>query len=134
MRTVASASLIQSEMYACPSLNNPTFPNDTVLVERCPGRFCRKPFWICRREESSNLLLLSKRKHAIIPFGNLKVDSHEGKAGRLARNARADGPQDSGCHGTAARVRYRPAHRADQRRPSGCQPGYALSPAAQARA
>src|ERR1700733_3834870 len=58
----------------------------------------------------------------------------ERKAGRLARNACADGPQDIGPPWTAARLRYRPAHRADQRRPSGCESRHALSPAAQAGA
>ena len=35
----------------------------------------RQLFWICRRKKVQNFLLLSKRKHAIIPVGNLKVDS-----------------------------------------------------------
>jgi transcriptional regulator len=33
----------------------------------------RQLFWICRRKKGQNFLLLSKRKHAIIPVGNLKV-------------------------------------------------------------
>src|ERR1700675_1224155 len=33
----------------------------------------RQLFWICRRKKGHNFLLLSKRKHAIIPVGNLKV-------------------------------------------------------------
>ena len=36
-----------------------------------PGTFSE----ICRRKIAQNLLLLSKRKHLIIPVGNLKVDS-----------------------------------------------------------
>jgi PadR family transcriptional regulator PadR len=31
------------------------------------------PPWICHRQKGRNFLLLSKRKHAIIPVGNLKV-------------------------------------------------------------
>src|SRR5580658_8896998 len=34
----------------------------------------RQPFRICRRKKVRNFLLLSKRKHAIIPVGNLKVE------------------------------------------------------------
>jgi transcriptional regulator len=33
----------------------------------------RQLFWICRRKKIQHFLLLSKRKHAIIPVGNLKV-------------------------------------------------------------
>src|SRR5580658_236440 len=33
----------------------------------------RRLFWICRRKKVQNFLLFSKRKHAIIPVGNLKV-------------------------------------------------------------
>ena len=33
----------------------------------------RQLFWICRRKKVQNFLLLSKRTHAIIPVGNLKV-------------------------------------------------------------
>jgi transcriptional regulator len=34
----------------------------------------RQLFWICRRKKVRKFLLLSKRKHAIIPVGNLKVE------------------------------------------------------------
>jgi transcriptional regulator len=40
-------------------------------MNRVPG-VSRELFWICR-ERNSKFLLLSKRKHAIIPVGNLKV-------------------------------------------------------------
>jgi PadR family transcriptional regulator PadR len=33
----------------------------------------RRHFWICRRKKVQNFLLFSKRKHAIVPVGNLKV-------------------------------------------------------------
>src|SRR6202795_1387718 len=33
----------------------------------------RQLFWICRRKKGHNFLLLSKRKHAIVPVVNLKV-------------------------------------------------------------
>src|SRR5258708_7565466 len=39
------------------------------------GMVSRQLFWICRRKKVQYVLLLSKRKHAIIPVGNLKVDS-----------------------------------------------------------
>jgi hypothetical protein len=48
---------------------------------------------------------------------------HEGKTGRIAGNACADGPQDIGHPWAAARLRYRSARRADQRRPFGGQSG-----------
>jgi PadR family transcriptional regulator, regulatory protein PadR len=41
-------------------------PNRVPMVSR-------QLFWICRRKKGHNFLLLSKRKHAIIPVGNLKV-------------------------------------------------------------
>jgi PadR family transcriptional regulator PadR len=33
----------------------------------------RRLFWICRRKKVQNFLLFSKRKHGIVPVGNLKV-------------------------------------------------------------
>jgi PadR family transcriptional regulator PadR len=33
----------------------------------------RRHFWICRRKKVQNFLLFSKRKHGIVPVGNLKV-------------------------------------------------------------
>jgi PadR family transcriptional regulator, regulatory protein PadR len=36
--------------------------------------FSRQLLWICRRKQGRNFLLLPKRKHAIIPVGNLKVE------------------------------------------------------------
>jgi len=33
----------------------------------------RQLFWSCRRKKIRKVLLLSKRKHAIIPVGNLKM-------------------------------------------------------------
>jgi transcriptional regulator len=32
-----------------------------------------QPFWMCRRKKVQKFLLFSKRKHAIIPVGNLNV-------------------------------------------------------------
>ena len=37
-------------------------------------RKTRQHFWIGRRKKVQKFLLLSKRKHVIIPVGNLKVD------------------------------------------------------------
>src|ERR1700722_1351736 len=58
----------------------------------------------------------------------------EGQAGRLAGHAGPHGSEDTRRSGAAARLRHRPANRADQRRHSGPESGHSLSPAAQARA
>jgi hypothetical protein len=43
----------------------------------------------------------------------------------------ADGPEDYGCAGAAARVRGRAAYRADQRSSARSEPGHPLSRAAE---
>src|SRR6185503_4575880 len=56
------------------------------------------------------------------------------QARRPLRDPRPDDPQDAVGPGAAARLPHRAAHRADQRRPAGAQPGDAVSGADQARA
>src|SRR5437667_7869211 len=63
------------------------------------------------------------------PIGN-----HGQKGGRLARHSRPDGAEDITDYGTAPWLRYRPPHRADQRRPAFRQLWDPLPSASQARA
>src|SRR5260221_1178425 len=102
----------------------PKTPAPTITIERVMLMLGYRSYERSRRASGHPLsrvkqfgldvLLLSKRKHVIVPVGNLKVGvRHEGKAGRLAGHARADGPQDTRCPGAAARLGNRPSHRAD---------------------
>src|SRR6267143_2000129 len=59
---------------------------------------------------------------------------YETKNGRPAGHVGADGPQDSRCLGTFARLWNRAAHRADQRRPVGRESRDSVSRAVEAGA
>jgi hypothetical protein len=48
---------------------------DLSFKEQCPGGFPTALLNLSSNRKSKNVLLLSKRKHVMIPVGNLKVDS-----------------------------------------------------------
>src|SRR5690242_12296739 len=84
--------------------------NYAVLNKQSPGSFL------------TNLLDLTSKDRAKFPVVFQKKACHyscwkpkcgtpdERKAGRLARNAGADGPQNPRCSGATARLRHRPTH------------------------
>ena len=53
-------------------------------------------------------------------------DARRGEDGRAAGHPRSDGAADPREHGAAARIRHRPPHRADQRRPAEVERGNRL--------
>src|SRR5271170_4803370 len=61
------ASLFQT------ALRKRTFMQQWPKPDRRRHHSLEQFFWICRRKKGQNVLLLSKRKHAIIPVGNLKM-------------------------------------------------------------
>jgi hypothetical protein len=71
------ASALITRFFAALPINWPRVPgyDRYAHARKTPQAISRKLFWIRRPKKGRIFLLFSKRKHVIIPVGNLKVDT-----------------------------------------------------------